>query len=157
MDDFKNWAEFEVSTGYNAAATSIVLSSDPGSACPTAPANAVWWNSTDHHRPQDDDNREIVRMTARTGATLTVTRAQEGTSATTKNTASKTYKMAFGPTAKTMATDIPALVATPATNARFRDGNLEVYNSAQSTWHPITIIGAAGAEQILVGDGNTNP
>ncbi len=41
-------------------------------------------------------------MTARTSDTLTVTRAQEGTSASAKNSAGKTYKMVLAPTAKTI-------------------------------------------------------
>jgi hypothetical protein len=118
MDNFKNFASFTVSQGYNAGATSIDLSLDPGAACPTLPANAVWWNS--EVNPQDDPNVEIVRVTARTGATLTITRGQEGTSASTKNAIGKTYKIAFVITAKTLNTDLPALLAGVPTGTGFR-------------------------------------
>jgi hypothetical protein len=47
-----------------------------------------------------------VRVTAISTDTLTVTRAQESTSASTKNTASKTYKMIAGLTAKTFDIDL---------------------------------------------------
>lgn len=114
MDNFTNWPEFTVSTGYDAAATSIVLTADPGAKCPVAPANAVWWDSTTHPRPQDDPNAEIVRVTARAAATLTISRAQEGTVATTKNTSGKVYKLAFCVTAKTLNTDIAADIAASA-------------------------------------------
>lgn len=113
LDAVKNFAKVTVSIGYDAAATSIALTSGHGAKLP-APAtdgafNVVWWNSTDYSDPSDDPNVEIVRVTARSTDTLTVTRAQESTSATTKNTASKTYKMILGATAKTI-TDIQTAV-----------------------------------------------
>jgi len=108
MDSFKNFAKVTVSTGYDASATSIVLSGGHGAKLPTAPFNATWWNSTDYADPTDDPNVEIVRVTAIVTDTLTVTRGQESISATTKNTASKTYKMIAGLTAKTLNTDISA-------------------------------------------------
>ena len=106
MDTFKNFAKVTVSTGYDASATSIVLSGGHGAKLPTPPFNATWYNSTDYPDPSDDPNVEIVRVTAIATDTLTVTRAQESTSASTKNTASKTYKMVAGLTAKTLNTDL---------------------------------------------------
>jgi hypothetical protein len=106
LDPIKNFAKVTVSTGYDASATSIVLASGDGAKLP-APAtdgafNLVWWNSTSYPDPADDPNKEIVRCTARSSDTLTVTRAQEGTSATVKNLAGKTYKMILALTANTM-------------------------------------------------------
>src|SRR4051794_21756458 len=69
--------------------------------------NLVWWNVTDYPDPADDPNVEIVRVTAKSSDTLTISRAQESTAASTKNTAAKTYKMLLGLTAK-MITDIAA-------------------------------------------------
>lgn len=99
MDAAKNFAKVTVSTGYDASAISIALTSGHGAKLP-APAtdgafNLTWWNATDYNDPSDDPNVEIVRCTARSTDTLTVTRAQEGTSASTKNTSAKTYKMAL--------------------------------------------------------------
>ena len=110
MDSFKNFAKVTVSTGYDAAATSVALTAGHGARLPTAPFNATWWNSTDFPDPSDDSNAEIVRVTAIATDTLTVTRAQEGTSASTKNTASKTYRMIAGLTAKTLNTDLSGAV-----------------------------------------------
>lgn len=92
-----NFGKVTVSTGYDAAATSIVLSSGHGSRLPsTFKYPLSWWNATDFSDPADDPNREIVTVTNRVGDTLTVTRASEGTSASTKNTGGKTYKMVLG-------------------------------------------------------------
>lgn len=104
LDPVKNFAKVTVSTGYDASATSIALTSGQGAKLP-APStdgsfNLVWWNSTDYSDPSDDPNVEIVRCTARSTDTLTVTRAQESTSASTKNTSAKTYKMVLAPTKK---------------------------------------------------------
>src|SRR4051794_25500964 len=97
LDPVTNFAKCTVSTGYSAAATSVALSSGHGARFPQPSTdgafNVVWWNETDYPDPADDPNVEIVRVTARSSDTLTVTRAQEGTSATTKNGSGKTYRM----------------------------------------------------------------
>lgn len=104
LDAAKNFAKVIVSTGYDAAATSIVLSGSEGAKLPQPSTdgefNVVWYNSTDYNDPTDDPNVEIVRVTARSTDTLTVTRAQESTSASTKNTGGKTYKMILAVTQK---------------------------------------------------------
>lgn len=101
LDPVINFGIVEVSIGYDAAATSIVLASGDGAKLPsTFSYNLTWYNSTDYPNPADDPNVEIVRVTNRVTDTLTVTRAQESTSATTKNTASKTYKMILSITKK---------------------------------------------------------
>jgi hypothetical protein len=106
MDPVLNFAKVTISTGYDGDDTEIVLSSGHGAKLP-APAtagafNLVWWNSTDYADPSDDPNVEIVRCTARVTDTLTVTRAQEGTSGSTKNTGDKVYKMILAATKKTI-------------------------------------------------------
>src|SRR3990167_7746235 len=116
-DSVKNFAKSTVSTGYDAVATSIVLTGGGGAKFPAAPFNVVWWNSTDYADPSDDPNVEVVRVTVISTDTLTVTRAQESTSASTKNTSAKTYTMILGATAKTI-TDKADLISpsftTPA-------------------------------------------
>jgi len=109
LDLAKNFAKATVSTGYTAGATSIVVTTGHGARLPAVPFNATWWNATDYPDPADDPNVEIVRVTARATDTLTITRAQESTTATTKNTASKTYKLMAGPTAKLVNTDLPTV------------------------------------------------
>ena len=80
LDAVKNFAKGAVSAGYDSLATSIVLASGDGARFPDPSSdggvNVVWWNSTDYGDPSDDPNREIVRVTARTTDTLTITRAQ---------------------------------------------------------------------------------
>lgn len=106
LDATINFGKVTVSTGYDDLATSIVLNSGDGARLPdpaTAGAfNLVWWNWTDYPDPSDDPNREIVRCTARSTDTLTVTRGQEGIAASTKNTGGKTYKMILALTAYQM-------------------------------------------------------
>ena len=116
LDPVKNFAKVEVSTGYDAAATSIVLTAGGGAKLPDPATdgafNLVWWNDTDYKDPADDSNKEIVRCTARSTDTLTVTRAQEGTTATVKNVAGKTYKMVLAMTKK-MKDDIGNALGQP--------------------------------------------
>jgi len=97
LDPIANFAIVTVSQGYNNAATSIVLSTGDGSKLPSTSSvyNGTWWNATDYTNPADDPLKEIFRVIARTGDTITITRAQEGTTAQNHNTAGKTYKMIF--------------------------------------------------------------
>lgn len=91
-----NFADVEVSTGYTAGDLSIVVESGGGSRFPsTFPYPIVWWNSTDYSSAARDPNREIVKVTNRSADTFTIERAQEGTSATDKNTGGKTYRVAL--------------------------------------------------------------
>lgn len=102
MDARKNFARGTLSTGYDDAATSIALASGHGARFPAVPFNATWFNATDYPNPADDPNVEIVRVTNIATDTLTVTRAQEGTAASTKNAGGKTYKLVAGITKKTL-------------------------------------------------------
>lgn len=106
LDAVANFAEVTVSIGYNASDTSIALSTGHGARLPQPSTdgefNITWWNFTDYPNPTDDPNKEIVRVTARSTDTLTVTRGQEGITATTKNTGGKTYKMVLSITKKMM-------------------------------------------------------
>ena len=97
LDSAKNFAKVTVTSGYAAGVTSIVVSD--GTRLPSAPFNAVWWNSTDYPDPSDDPDVEVVRVTVVATNTLTVTRAQEGTSDSAKNISAKTYKLVAGLTA----------------------------------------------------------
>jgi len=102
LDPVRNLTTVEVDGLYAAGVTTVNLQSGEGSSLP-APAtdgnfNLIWWNGEDYSNPEDDDNVEIVRVTARSTDQLTVTRGQEGTADTSKNTASKTYSMRMCPT-----------------------------------------------------------
>lgn len=148
LDPVTNFAKVTVSTTYGAADTSIVLSAGEGAKLP-APAtdgsfNLVWWNWTDYKDPADDPNKEIVRVTARSTDTLTVTRAQEGTSASTKNTASKTYKMALAPTKK-LRDDLESLLKANLASGVGTDLAVKVYHEdfAENSTGRFTIGGSA--------------
>jgi hypothetical protein len=100
LDSYVNAGFGTLSTGIDASATSVVLTAGHGARFPNPtgsvqPFNAIIWNATDYTNPLDDPNYEIVRCTARSTDTLTVTRAQEGTTGVTHNTSAKTYKIAL--------------------------------------------------------------
>jgi hypothetical protein len=102
MDD-DNWCLVSISdgqpatlaAGYDASATTIAVAAGQGPRLPTnMQFDAVWWNQTDYPRgPASDPNREIVHVTSNSSDTLTVVRGQQGTTATPKNTAGKTYRL----------------------------------------------------------------
>lgn len=62
--------------------------------------NITCWNATTYSDPSLDPNVEIMRATALSTRRLTVTRAQESTSAATHNASGCTHKIALCPTAK---------------------------------------------------------
>ena len=104
MDAAKNFAKGTLAQGYDDTATSVDLLADDGARFPAAPFNAVWWNATDYPDPADDPDREIVRVTAVSTDTLTITRGAEsahgGGAAHTHELDGKTYKLIAPLTAK---------------------------------------------------------
>ena len=82
LDARKNFALSTVLTAPSPATsgTSIVLASGGGAKFPAAPFNIVVWPTGAN---PTDANAEIMRVTAKSTDTLTVTRTQEGTSART--------------------------------------------------------------------------
>ena len=106
LDPVTNFGKVTVSTGYSSSDTSIVLTSGDGAKLPDPSSdgdfNLVWWNVTDYADPAEDPYKEIVRVTDRSTDTLTITHAQEGTSAQDHNIAGKTYQMVLAPTKKTI-------------------------------------------------------
>ena len=112
VDQVANFKKVTVSIGYNNTATSIVLATGQGAELPDPSGdnyNVVWWDSTNYNDPADDPNVEIVRVTAKSTDTLTVTRNQESSGASNKNNADATYKMILAPTAKTI-TDMEQII-----------------------------------------------
>lgn len=89
----KNFAKATLAQPYTASATTITLTSGGGAKFPAVPFNATWWNSTDYGDPADDPFVEIVTVTSISGDILTVTRAAESTTATSKNLNGKTYSL----------------------------------------------------------------
>lgn len=128
LDPVTNFAKVTVSTGYTDANTSIVLTTGHGTLLPQPSTdgafNCTWWDYTAYPNPEDDPNKEIVRVTARSTDTLTVTRAQEGTTATNKNTAGHVYKMVLSQTKK-LRDDIETVIANE---------NLGIVSAGSETW-----------------------
>lgn len=138
IDPVKNFARSVVSGYYSSSDTTIVLQVGGGSKFPLPSTdgyfNATWWNYTDYVMPADDPNVEIVRVTARSSNTLTITRAQEGTVASSKNIAGKTYMLALNTTAK-MITDIEANIDDlyiPKVGQYLINGNFDVWQRGTS-------------------------
>lgn len=150
-DNVKNFAKVTVSTTYDADDTSIVLSAGHGARLPNPGAssvpgtgagtafNLVWWDSTSYPDPSDDPQVEIVRCTARTTDTLTITRAQESTSASAKDTGGSIYLMMLTPTEKTIK-DLASTVNGTFVNGDLSSGILTVtHNKVLSAPYAVTI------------------
>ncbi len=141
-----NFGEVTVSTGYNASDVTIVLTTGHGSRLPsTFPFPLSWWDSTLYASPAKDPNREIVICTNRSGDTLTVTRAGEGTSASVKNTASHTYLMAATLTAG-MVGELQSL----ALSQDFRGLRLQTHPDSDKSASQVRLI---HADAIVMSDG----
>lgn len=105
LDKVSNFAKTTI-TGIASGITEVVLDDatnflDPAS----GEYNCVIWEISNYGNPADDPNKEIVRATALSGSTLTITRAQEGTADSNHNTGGETYAIANVLTTK-MITDI---------------------------------------------------
>ena len=102
IDSVTNFGKVQVSAGYNSTATTIILRVGDGVRLPISGYNLVWWNVKVSLDPSDDVDREIVRVTARSGDTLTIIRGQEGITAKNHNTAFGIFRMILSPTKKTI-------------------------------------------------------
>lgn len=99
LDPVKNFAKTNLDTaGISSVDTTMLVSTGTASLFPDPSVdgafNGVIYNSTDYTNPSDDPSVEIVRVTGLTGDTFTITRGQEGTSASDHNTAGKVYTFA---------------------------------------------------------------
>lgn len=106
LDPTQNFTIVEVSGTHSDTDTSVSLVSGEGSKLPDPSTegeyNLVWWDSANYSSPAADPNVEIIRVTGISTDTLTVSRGQENTSASTKNTSDGEYVMALTLTAKTI-------------------------------------------------------
>jgi hypothetical protein len=99
-DVAKNFAKGTLVAGIDDTDTELTVDTGQGLRFPATPFNAVIWNVTDFPDPADDPNVEIVRVTAISTDTLTITRAQEGTAAAEHNSEGKAYQIVAPLTAK---------------------------------------------------------
>ena len=119
LDKSSNFAKTTI-TGITSGATEVVLDDatnflDPAS----GEYNCVIWEISNYGNPADDPNKEIVRATALSGNTLTITRAQESTTASNHNTSGETYAIANVLTKKMIDdidTELDTKAIAPATN-----------------------------------------
>ena len=97
MDSIRNFGKVDVSGTYNSSDNVITLTTSNINMLPESGSgyfNAVWYNSTDYPSAMDDPNKEIIRSTGMLGSnSILVIRGYEGPNASSKNTASKTYKL----------------------------------------------------------------
>lgn len=104
LDPIKNLVYVNAITGYSSSDLIITLQSGEGAKLPQPSTdgafNLVWYNHTDYKNPADDANAEIIRVTGRSGDTLTISRAQESTVASNKNISGKSYRLILGLTKK---------------------------------------------------------
>lgn len=162
LDQVLNFAKVTVSTLYAAGATSIVLITNDGLKLPDPTVtnyNLVWYDSY-FGDPAEDPLVEIVRVTAKTDDTLTVTRAQEGTADTNKNTSGRTYKMVLSFTKKTyddLSTEFVNVSGDTMTGNLTFSGAQKIIGgtgvTSDLTLQTTTGVGAAGADMhFLVGN-----
>lgn len=147
LDPIKNLVYVNPTIGYSAAAVIIQLGTGEAAKLPDPAVdgffNLIYYNHTDYKNPADDPKVEIVRVTGRdTGAdTITITRAQEGTSATTKNEIGASYRLILGLTKK-MIDDIATAIAAKQDALGFTAENIAnkstnvVTDAASDTKYP---------------------
>lgn len=83
LDNTTNFAKSTIANagGINSAVTSVTVATGDGAKFPSSNFNVVLWDVATYADPADDAGREIVRCTSRSSDVLTITRAQEGTTA----------------------------------------------------------------------------
>ena len=106
LDPVENFAIGTVASGYDASAINIALNTGDGAKFPSPSSqgsfDVIWYNSTDYPNASDDPLKEIVTVSSKSSDTLTIIRAQQGTSAVAHNILGKTYKMFLSITKKTI-------------------------------------------------------
>lgn len=144
-DAVKNFAYTTVATAPSPATsgTSLVVASGTGALFPTAPFNLTIWPVS---AQPTTSNAEIVRVTAISTDTLTITRAQEGTTARTVIVGDQ---IALTVTAKTM-TDRVAQATSISSGYASAGGWLllnQTYFSSGSDPEPLMVYGFRSSAQ----------
>lgn len=150
IDPVKNFAKVTLAAGIDADDTSVALTSGHGARIPNPSTdgafNLVLWNSTNYPDPSDDPAVEIVRVTGRSGDTLTIQRAQEGTSAATHNATGKTYKAILAFTKKTFDDMLNRQLPLKVVPTGVLDGSNTNFTVPDAAWHMLIRNGAVQSE-----------
>jgi len=132
LDQTANFVRVGVSGSHDDIATTVTLAQGDASVLPdpsNGKYNLVWFDAGTFARPDEDPNVEIVRAQSidTQNDTLLVSRGEESTSASTKNTVGGEYVLVLAPTSK-MFDDIAAglYTDTDAVNAINNETSLDV-------------------------------
>lgn len=147
LDQVENFVRVTVSGSHASGDSTISLQSGEASNLPdpnNGKYNLVWFDSENYQLPDKDPNVEIVRVNSvdTTNDTVSVTRGQENTTATTKSETGAEYELLLGPTAKTIQEidqfklDSSAYSPEADTHARYSDG--EAVDAVNSTTDTLT-------------------
>jgi hypothetical protein len=112
--NYANFAKSTLAAGIAAGDSSLAVASGDGSRFPVAPFVVTIWNASDYSDASDDPDREIILVTAKSGDTFTITRAQEGTSAANHNMSGNAYGIVATLTAGALSGIASDLAARPA-------------------------------------------
>jgi hypothetical protein len=137
LDPAMNFSVVTVSQGYGNTDTIIALGTGQGTLL-LNPAvvgayNGVWYNSTDYPDIISDPYKEIIRVVAINGDSITILRGQENSGVFYHNTSGKVYQIAFGITAKFRNDIESALESLSSANSSFLSGFIQVTNSSTLT------------------------
>lgn len=167
MDAHRNFAYSTVATAPSPATsgTSLVVASGDGAKFPAVPFNATVWATGANALTS---NSEVVRVTAVSTDTLTITRAQEGTSARTVvvgdqiaatvtdkvlSDAEQGIEQAYRGTTGAIASTYDRALFTETTNiVPLSSGRLSVYRMFLPKWSPVSNISfVSGGTALSVG------
>lgn len=149
MSAFANFAKGKVALGYGATDATIRLATGQTDRFPSPPFNATWWDSTDYPDPSDDPNVEIVTVSQIAGDYFSIIRGADGTSATAKNLANKSYSIAQVVTARTL----QQMLEKPlSADAGIANGNLYFRHILTAKYHEIGLEYNLGIRSLTVDD-----
>jgi hypothetical protein len=128
LDAMKNGAKSYLSVGINSTDTSLTVQTGDGAKFPAAPFNLIISDASLYSFAFDDPNVEVVRVTAKSTDTFTITRGVESTSAHTHNAGGHSYLVYSTVTADWLNNQLTAYIGGASTT-----GNAGTATAAQST------------------------
>jgi len=147
LDQVENFIRVSVAGGHASGDNTISLQSGEASFLPDVNQgkyNLTWWDSENFSLPSEDPNVEIVRVNSidTTNDTISVTRGQENTSATSKSTGDGEYSLILSPTAKTIedidANKLDASAYSPEADTHTRYSDSEAVTAVNNTTDSLT-------------------